>query len=78
MHSSQAQGLNTSSRCSTAEWVAPQKAAVHEETLRIPHFTKERVRSISKEATMALKGKPRDMNKWREVLLDQNVHFPVT
>jgi predicted dithiol-disulfide oxidoreductase (DUF899 family) len=26
--------------------------------------------------TMALKGKPRDMNKWREVLLDQNVHFP--
>src|SRR6266446_6557024 len=26
--------------------------------------------------TMALKGKPRDMNKWREVLLDPNVHFP--
>jgi predicted dithiol-disulfide oxidoreductase (DUF899 family) len=26
--------------------------------------------------TMALKGKPRDMNKWREVLLDSNVHFP--
>src|SRR6185295_18043398 len=26
--------------------------------------------------TMALKGKPRDMNKWREVLLDHNVHFP--
>ena len=25
---------------------------------------------------MALKGKPRDMNKWREVLLDPNVHFP--
>src|ERR1700741_1362872 len=25
---------------------------------------------------MALKGKPRDMNKWREVLLDSNVHFP--
>jgi hypothetical protein len=24
---------------------------------------------------MALKGKPRDMNKWREVLLDSNVHF---
>jgi hypothetical protein len=26
--------------------------------------------------TMALKGKPRDMNKWREVLLDPNVYFP--
>jgi predicted dithiol-disulfide oxidoreductase (DUF899 family) len=26
--------------------------------------------------TMALKGKPRDMKKWREVLLDPNVHFP--
>jgi predicted dithiol-disulfide oxidoreductase (DUF899 family) len=26
--------------------------------------------------TMALKGKPRDMKKWREVLLDTNVHFP--
>src|SRR6201997_831282 len=26
--------------------------------------------------TMALKGKPRDMNKWRELLLDQKVHFP--
>ena len=26
--------------------------------------------------TMALKGKARDMNKWREVLLDPNVHFP--
>ena len=26
--------------------------------------------------TMAIKGKPRDMNKWREVLLDPNVHFP--
>src|SRR5258707_15736534 len=26
--------------------------------------------------TMALKGKPRDMNKWRGVLLDPNVHFP--
>ena len=25
---------------------------------------------------MALKGKLRDMNKWREVLLDPNVHFP--
>src|SRR5258708_15688631 len=25
---------------------------------------------------MALKGKPRDMNKWREVLLDPDVHFP--
>ena len=25
---------------------------------------------------MAIKGKPRDMNKWREVLLDPNVHFP--
>src|SRR6478736_1341012 len=25
---------------------------------------------------MALKGKPRDINKWREVLLDPNVHFP--
>jgi hypothetical protein len=25
---------------------------------------------------MALKGKPRDMNKWREVLLDPNVRFP--
>ena len=25
---------------------------------------------------MAVKGKPRDMNKWREVLLDPNVHFP--
>ena len=25
---------------------------------------------------MALKGKPRDMNNWREVLLDPNVHFP--
>src|SRR5258705_7200977 len=26
--------------------------------------------------TMALKGKPRDMNKWREAVLDPNVHFP--
>src|SRR6201982_2586444 len=26
--------------------------------------------------TMALKGKPRDMNKWREVLLDPKFHFP--
>jgi len=26
--------------------------------------------------TMALRGKPRDMNRWREVLLDPNVHFP--
>jgi predicted dithiol-disulfide oxidoreductase (DUF899 family) len=26
--------------------------------------------------TMAIKGEPRDMNKWREVLLDPNVHFP--
>ena len=25
---------------------------------------------------MAPKGKPRDMNKWREQLLDQNIHFP--
>jgi predicted dithiol-disulfide oxidoreductase (DUF899 family) len=25
---------------------------------------------------MALKGKPRDMKKWREVLLHTNVHFP--
>jgi predicted dithiol-disulfide oxidoreductase (DUF899 family) len=25
---------------------------------------------------MALKGKPRDMSKWREVLLDPDVHFP--
>ena len=25
---------------------------------------------------MAVKGIPRDMNKWREVLLDQNVQFP--
>lgn len=25
---------------------------------------------------MALKGKPRDMNKWRKVLLDQHVQFP--
>src|SRR6201994_3681618 len=25
---------------------------------------------------MALKGKPRDMSKWREVLLAPNVHFP--
>ena len=25
---------------------------------------------------MALKGKPRDMSKWREVLLDPNFHFP--
>src|SRR6201997_5715483 len=25
---------------------------------------------------MAPKGKPRDMRKWREVLLDPNVHFP--
>ncbi|HEY2473141.1 MAG TPA: hypothetical protein VGI45_35500 [Terracidiphilus sp.] len=25
---------------------------------------------------MALKGKPRDMNKWREILLDPNVRFP--
>src|ERR1700756_3675989 len=27
-------------------------------------------------ATMALKGKPRDMNKWREVILDPNVQLP--
>ena len=33
-----------SSRCSTAEWVAPQKAAVHEKTLRISHSTREKVR----------------------------------
>src|SRR5258708_20355964 len=65
-----------SSRCSTAEWVAPQKAEVHETTLRISHPTRERVRSIGKDGNMALKGKPRDMNKWREVLLDPNVHFP--
>ena len=25
---------------------------------------------------MALKGKPRDMKKWRELLLDTKVHFP--
>ena len=25
---------------------------------------------------MALKGKPRDVNRWREALLDPNVHFP--
>ncbi len=25
---------------------------------------------------MAVKGSPRDMNKWREVLLDQNIQFP--
>ena len=25
---------------------------------------------------MAIKGKPRDMNKWREVLLDPDIHFP--
>jgi predicted dithiol-disulfide oxidoreductase (DUF899 family) len=25
---------------------------------------------------MVLKGEPRDMKKWREVLLDSNVHFP--
>src|ERR1700742_2483704 len=29
-----------------------------------------------KEEKMALKGQPRDMNKWREVLLDPSVHFP--
>src|ERR1700751_573069 len=29
-----------------------------------------------KEEKMALKGQPRDMNKWREGLLDPNVHFP--
>jgi Bacterial protein of unknown function (DUF899) len=45
-------------------------------TLGIFHSTKERVRSIGKDETMALKGKPRDMNKWREVVLDPNVHFP--
>src|SRR5246500_28441 len=37
-----------SSRFSTAEWVAPQKAAVHEKTLRISHSTRERVGSIGK------------------------------
>src|ERR1700760_1591113 len=26
--------------------------------------------------TMALKGKPRDMNKWREILRDPNMTFP--
>src|SRR5882672_329845 len=26
--------------------------------------------------TMALKGSPRDMNKWRKVLLDPNIRFP--
>src|SRR5246127_1436191 len=26
--------------------------------------------------TMVLRGKPRDMNRWRKVLLDSNVHFP--
>ena len=25
---------------------------------------------------MAIKGSPRDMNKWREQLIDPNVHFP--
>jgi predicted dithiol-disulfide oxidoreductase (DUF899 family) len=25
---------------------------------------------------MALRGKPRDMNKWRQAVLDPNVHFP--
>src|SRR6201990_3243274 len=29
-----------------------------------------------KEEKMALKGQPRAMNKWREVLLDPSVHFP--
>lgn len=26
--------------------------------------------------TRAFKGKPRDMNKWREELLDSDIHFP--
>jgi hypothetical protein len=32
--------------------------------------------ALERMETMALKGKPRDMNKWREVLLDPDVHFP--
>src|SRR5689334_13309404 len=32
--------------------------------------------ALERMETMALKGKPRDMNKRREVLLDPNVHFP--
>src|SRR6476660_1305792 len=45
-----------SSRCSTAEWVAPQKAAVHEKTLRISHSTRERVRSIGKDGNNGSQG----------------------
>src|SRR6202008_2533373 len=33
-------------------------------------------RNFAEGEKMALRGKPRDMNKWREVLLDPNVHFP--
>src|SRR6185437_11000276 len=40
---------------------------------RARYYTRERVERME---TMALKGKPRDMNKWREVLLDPKVHFP--
>src|SRR4029077_12220634 len=53
-----------------------RKAAVHEKTFRISPSTREKVRSIERMETMALRGKPRDMNKWRQVLLDPNVHFP--
>src|ERR687891_1643798 len=45
-----------SSRCSTAEWVTPQKAAVYEKTLRISHSTRERVRSIGKDGNNGSQG----------------------
>src|SRR5262245_58189911 len=43
-------------RCSTAEWVAPQKAALHEKTLRISHSTRERVPSIGKDGNNGSQG----------------------
>src|SRR5258708_30849922 len=65
-----------SSRCSTADWVAPQKAAVHETTLRGPTPQGREFGAWERMETMALKGKPRDMNKWRERLPYPHVHLP--
>jgi predicted dithiol-disulfide oxidoreductase (DUF899 family) len=41
-----------------------------------PNSTSDAVPRLGREEKMALKGSPRDMKKWRALLLDPNIEFP--
>src|SRR5712692_4640508 len=45
-------------------------------TLRIPQLRKGESMEHRKVETKAIKGSPRDMKKWKELLLDPNIQFP--